>query len=149
MEVQMKVDNVKELLELMRGIEPDRFKMSYFADGVLSHRTCGTAGCIAGWAMVAKNGSFDPDNDLDAVYDVAGDWLGLSRGRQRGQLFSPPGYASFPKIYSLGRAIATLQRMIDVYSQTGVVAVDWGLDAYERKTIFGPAGKQPEGYPWS
>ena len=131
----MNVEHLSKVIAIMERLPPDRVDMSNYANGVLGDQACGTAGCIAGWALVAKNGRFDPsegDPSNDATVDAAAKYLGIYSHDYmfyRG-LFCPDEYTKTAR-YPAHRVIATLKRLRDTYLSTGQVVVDWGPEPGE------------------
>lgn len=104
-----------KLALFLEDLPSERFNIEYWFSSVeneiatdeLDLNDCGTAGCIAGWALCLRNNGYvaaiddyyedESDDDVDAVMlehvrDEAADWLGLTF-YQADRLFFPDGFS--------------------------------------------------------
>lgn len=112
--------NLRALRDLIAKLPAKRFDMSEIVrnahgeelnDARVLNHTCGTAGCIAGWAVAHRRalGHRKPYN-LPNWFE-AKDWLSLS-DEQASELFQPEGYWVFGE-YTQTAAVATLDHLIE------------------------------------
>lgn len=115
----MNRENMTKLALLLEDLPSERFNIEYWFSSVenqmenheLNLNDCGTAGCIAGWALCLKNDGHVEvvddyyeeidDTDVNAVRlehvrDEAADWLGITAFKAD-RLFYPDGFSVWNK----------------------------------------------------
>ena len=109
-----------KLALFLEDLPSERFNIEYWFSSVMNEMAtdeldlndCGTAGCIAGWALCLRNNGYvaaiddyyedESDHDdvdavmLENVRDEAADWLGLTN-HQADRLFYPDGFSVWRK----------------------------------------------------
>lgn len=113
----MRADRLQQLRDHLDQLPDERFDMRFYSAekghprigrpsfGPVLHN-CGTAACVAGWAMAL----FAPRARPARVWNKAAELLGLDPG-QAHELFEPDGYW-IPDAYSRIQAVATLDHLI-------------------------------------
>ncbi len=116
----MNRENVLKLIDLLSSIPDERFDIghlwngsNYSEDYITLQSGCGTAACVAGWAIFLRG-----KPEAGRKYYGAQAFLGLTN-IQAQALFTPPGHISTPEQFTRSGAIKTLQRSVS----TG--KVDW------------------------
>lgn len=120
----LNIANLDRLISHLEGLPEEKFDMrSVFTcahgpdDDRETFNACGTAACIAGWALVVMGDYFEGSKN-------AGKWLGLEQDDYN-SLFMPLGWSTRREAYPLSRAIRTLKHMRAEFLRTGQVVVDW------------------------
>lgn len=127
----MNRENIKKVRDVIAKLPGKRFSMKTYIsiDGNdapgetpgAAIAECGTAACIAGWAVVL----LAPDCPRIDIDDVAAGVLGLSHS-DANELFTPRGYSA-PGLYTRPHAV----RVLDHLLATG--EVDWQVTRRAKK----------------
>ena len=132
-------DRMVRLRDFLAVLPATRFNMRYLvsrggqAECADPLTDCGTAACIAGYALAMF---FDNTDDAGAV-QVA-DCLGLTR--EQGDVLFLPHYHGGPPAseYTVEWAVRTLDHYLATLDATGVGIIDWSVAADQ------PAKREPE-----